>query len=290
MKQTKAIILAGGLGTRLWPITAGISKQLLPVYDKPMIYYSLTTAMLTGSRDIILISTPRDIDGYKALLSDGSQWGINIEYLVQDKPDGLPQAFLLSQHLISNAAVCLILGDNFIYGPGLGRNLSTFFQNKGASITAYEVADPSELGVVVFSKDNSVLKLIEKPKTLESRWAVPGIYFYDSDVVERSKSLTKSARGELEIMDLNESYLKDGILSVHKLPRGTAWLDLGTPGGILEAAQFVKLIEDRQGLLVGSPDEVALRSGWISHELFTKNIEGKNSLYAQSLRRVESDL
>jgi glucose-1-phosphate thymidylyltransferase len=289
MKQTKAIILAGGLGTRLWPITAGISKQLLPVYDKPMIYYSLTTAMLTGCKDIILISTPRDIDDYQHLLGDGSQWGINIEYLVQTSPDGLPQAFILSEHLISNFSVCLILGDNFVYGPGLGRNLSTFFQDQGACITAYEVADPSELGVVVFTPQNTVSKLIEKPKNLESRWAVPGIYFYDHQVVERSKELKKSSRGELEIMDLNNSYLADGLLTVNKLPRGTAWLDLGTPDGILEAAQFVKLIEDRQGLLVGSPDEVALRTGWISRDLFLKNIEGKNSLYAQSLRRVQSE-
>ena len=289
MGDNKAIILAGGLGTRLWPITAGVSKQLLPVYDKPMIYYSLTTAMLTGSREIILISTPREIDNYRQLLGDGSQWGITLEYLSQTSPEGLPQAFILAEHLILNSPVCLILGDNFVYGPGLGRNLSTFFTSHGAVITAYEVADPSELGVVVFGSHGEVLDLVEKPKNYESRWAVPGIYFYDSDVVQRSKSLTKSRRGEFEIMDLNRSYLKDDMLNVTKLPRGTAWLDLGSPVGILEASQFVKVIEDRQGLLIGSPDEVAMRFGWISEDQFSQNIEGRNSLYAQSLRRIQSE-
>jgi glucose-1-phosphate thymidylyltransferase len=290
MDSSKAIILAGGHGTRLWPITSGISKQLLPVYDKPMIYYSLTTAMLTGSKEILLISTPRDIDGYKALLGDGAQWGIAIQYQIQNSPEGLPHAFILAEAFIGESSVCMVLGDNFVYGRGLGRNLANYLRARGASITAYEVADSSELGVVLFSEKDEVLDLIEKPKNNESRWAVPGIYFYDSEVVSRSKKLKKSARGELEIMDLNKSYLNDGLLTVNKLPRGTAWLDLGTPNGILEAAQFVKLIEDRQGLLIGSPDEVALRFGWITSEQFAINIDGKSSLYAKSLQRVLNEI
>jgi glucose-1-phosphate thymidylyltransferase len=255
-----------------------------------MIYYSLTTAMLTGSKEILLISTPRDIDGYKALLGDGSQWGIAIQYQIQNSPEGLPHAFILAEAFIGESSVCMVLGDNFVYGPGLGRNLANYFRAQGASITAYEVADSSELGVVLFSEKEEVLDLIEKPKNNESRWAVPGIYFYDSEVVSRSKKLKKSARGELEIMDLNKSYLHDGLLKVNKLPRGTAWLDLGTPNGILEAAQFVKLIEDRQGLLIGSPDEVALRFGWITSEQFAVNIDGKSSLYAKSLQRVLNEI
>jgi glucose-1-phosphate thymidylyltransferase len=281
--KTRGIVLAGGSGTRLWPATASISKQLIPVYDKPMIYYPISTLMLAGIQDILLISTPRDLPMYQELLTDGSQWGICIEYAEQEKPAGLAQALLIGESFLRGEPSVLILGDNLMYGSGLGRNLSTFIVEEGAAITAYEVADPSSLGVVVFNREGQPIELVEKPLELISRWAVPGIYFYDGTAATRSKEIKPSLRGELEITDLNRSYLEDKLLQVHKLPRGTAWLDLGTPDGLLEASQFVRIIEERQGLLLGSPEEAAITSGFLTVQELRQRIDGKKSDYAFKL-------
>lgn len=281
---TRGIVLAGGSGSRLWPATHSVSKQLIPVYDKPMIYYPITTLMLAGIREILLISTPRDLPIYEELLGSGSQWGIQISYAVQETPAGLAQALLIAEGFLQGEPSVLILGDNLMYGSGLGRNLSTFTTSKGAAITAYEIADPTGLGVVVFDSNGKATELVEKPAEFVSRWAIPGIYFYDGSAPERAKTLKPSSRGELEITDLNRTYLRDGSLQVHKLPRGTAWLDLGTPAGLLEASQFVRTIEERQGLLLGSPDEVALNSGWITDTSLKARISGFNSDYAKKLK------
>jgi glucose-1-phosphate thymidylyltransferase len=262
----RGIILAGGSGTRLHPITMGISKQLLPVYDKPMIYYPLSTLMMAGIRDILVITTPHDADGFQRLLGDGSQFGINLTYVQQDQPDGLAQAFILGAKHIGNDSVSLVLGDNIFYGPGLGTHLTRFQSISGGAIFAYRVANPSAYGVVEFSDDGMALSLEEKPETPKSKYAIPGLYFYDNEVIEIAKSLKKSARGEYEITEVNQIYLNRGRLAVEVLARGTAWLDTGTFDSLLDASDYVRTLERRQGLKVGVPEEIAWHQGWISDE------------------------
>lgn len=262
----RGIILAGGSGTRLHPITIGISKQLLPVYDKPMVYYPLSTLMMAGIRDILVITTPHDAAGFRRLLGDGSQFGINLSWVTQDNPDGLAQAFVLGSDHIGNDSVALVLGDNIFYGPGLGTSLSRFQTISGGAVFAYWVANPSAYGVVEFDADGKAVSLQEKPKTPKSHYAVPGLYFYDNDVVEIAKNLKKSARGEYEITEVNQIYLNRGQLSVEVLARGTAWLDTGTFDSLLDASDFVRTLELRQGLKVSVPEEVAWRRGWIDDQ------------------------
>jgi glucose-1-phosphate thymidylyltransferase len=262
----RGIILAGGSGTRLHPITTGISKQLLPVYDKPMVYYPLSTLMMAGIRDILVITTRHDAPGFERLLADGAQFGINITYVTQEKPDGLAQAFVLGAEHIGNEPVALVLGDNIFYGPGLGTSLSRFQSVSGGAVFAYWVANPSAYGVVEFSDDGRALSLEEKPKTPKSNYAVPGLYFYDNEGVEIARGLKKSARGEYEITEVNQIYLSRGRLSVEVMTRGTAWLDTGTFDSLLDASDFVRTLERRQGLKVSVPEEVAWRRGWITDD------------------------
>ena len=262
----KGIILAGGTGSRLHPITQGISKQLTPVYDKPMIYYPLSTLMLAGIRDILIITTPADQEQFKRLLGDGSRFGINLEYKVQPSPDGLAQAFILGADFIGNGPVALVLGDNIFYGPGLGTQLATYEQKDGATVFAYRVADPRAYGVVEFDEDFNALSIEEKPENPKSDYAIPGLYFYDSKVVEYARQIKPSPRGELEITDLNRVYLEQGKLKVEVLPRGTAWLDTGTFDSLADATNFIRTVQSRQGLSVGCPEEIAWRHGWLSDE------------------------
>ncbi len=288
IQKRKGIILAGGSGTRLYPVTQSISKQLLPVYDKPMIYYPLSTLMLAGIQDILIISTPEDTPRFESLLRNGSQWGLNIQYKVQPSPDGLAQAFILGDTFIGNDLSALVLGDNIFYGHDFNELLGNAMQREsGATVFAYHVQDPERYGVAEFDKTNKVLSLEEKPKNPKSNYAVTGLYFYDKDVVAMAKSLKPSARGELEITDLNRLYLDKEKLNVEIMGRGYAWLDTGTHDSLLEASQFIATLENRQGLKVSCPEEISYRRGWINASQLEKLAAplSKNG-YGQYLQRV----
>lgn len=286
----KGIILAGGSGTRLYPLTMVTSKQLLPIYDKPMIYYPLSTLMLAGIRDILIISTPTDLPNFERLLGDGSRYGVNLSYKVQPSPDGLAQAFTLGEEFIGDEPCAMVLGDNIFYGAGLGDHLKKAVEaakNGQATVFGYYVNDPERFGIVEFDDNWHVISVEEKPKQPKSNYAITGLYFYDKRVVDLAEQVKPSARGELEITDLNRMYLEDGTLNVQLLGRGYAWLDTGTMDTLVEAAEFVQVIEQRQGIMISAPEEIAYRHGWITREKLLKSADtyGK-SPYGEHLHRV----
>lgn len=286
----KGIVLAGGSGTRLYPLTMVTSKQLLPIYDKPMVYYPLSTLMLAGIRDILIISTPTDLPNFERLLGDGSRYGIHLSYKVQPSPDGLAQAFTLGEEFIAGDACAMVLGDNIFYGAGLGERLERAVhnaENGQATVFGYYVNDPYRFGIVEFDAEGHVISVEEKPKQPKSNYAITGLYFYDNRVVELAKQVKPSARGELEITDLNRMYLEAGDLNVQLLGRGYAWLDTGTMDTLVEAAEFVQVIENRQGIMISAPEEIAYRNGWIAEEELLQSAEkyGK-SPYGEHLRHV----
>lgn len=284
----KGIVLAGGSGTRLYPITQGVSKQLLPIYDKPMVYYPISVLMLAGIRDILIISTPQDISGFQRLLGDGSQFGIKLSYQIQPHPDGLAQAFIIGESFLDGQSCALVLGDNIFFGESFGRKLeSVITRSQGATVFGYQVMDPERFGVVEFNQDQQAISLDEKPIQPKSNWAVTGLYFYDNQVVELAKTIKPSARGELEITALNQLYLQQGNLHVEKLGRGFAWLDTGTHESLLEASQFIHTIEKRQGYKVACLEEIAYKKAWLTKNQVLAQAELLNKTsYSSYLRRL----